>query len=164
LVADELRAVENFSTLTMNRRAQARVCEGSVGGHLCTLAYPETFMNHSGVTAAALVPKDRREQLIVIHDEVALPLGNVKVSFGSGAAGHNGVASIIAALGTTAFVRVRVGIGAPVATTLEQFVLAQFTDEELTRVPPSVTRAVAVVRTVIADGYQAAMNEWNGLS
>jgi peptidyl-tRNA hydrolase, PTH1 family len=143
-------------------RYHGRVTEGQLENELVTVLYPTTYMNKSGEAAAALVPKDKTSQLIVLHDEVALPLGKIRISKGSGAAGHNGVASIISALGTTDFIRVRLGIGAPPPPLpLERFVLSRFTDEEKPLVTTMITQGVEAVQLILKKGVVAAMTEIN---
>ncbi len=148
------------------------VSEGVIGQSEVTLLYPDTFMNRSGEAVVKLVPKAEVPSLIVLYDDVALPLGEIKVSFGRGDGGHNGIKSLIGALGTKDFVRVRIGI-APKAflsgktkvissADLPKFVLQKFSksEEKLLRndILPKVAKAIA---TIVEAGYVKAMNDYN---
>ena len=133
---------------------------------------PTTYMNSSGGAVAKLVPKGEVGQLIVLHDDIDLPLGEVKVSVGRGAGGNNGVQSIIEKLGSKDFVRVRIGIaprsfwtgkvkrprgGGP----LERFVLQKFTGSEQKQLPEVFKTVNGAATTVVEGGAVAAMNRWN---
>lgn len=152
---------------------EGRMTKGKINGEEIICLYPETFMNHSGVAVKKLVPIDETGNLIVIYDDVDLPLGKVKISKGRGAGGHNGIKSIIASMGDKEFVRVRVGIspintetGLPVrpqGDKLSNFVLKKFTKgelEELDKVKENLSRLLEVI---VKDGVGIAMNEGNGL-
>src|SRR3990172_4657291 len=94
-----------------NKKIRARVTEGKIGKERVTFVEPEAFMNNSGKCLASLVKsKKAAEQLIVIYDDLDLPLGTLKVSFNRGSGGHRGLESIIKALKTREFVRIRIGI------------------------------------------------------
>lgn len=158
LVTDALVHSAALDVPRTSARYHGRVTEGEIENELVTVLYPTTYMNKSGEAAAALVPKDKISWLIVLHDEVALPLGKVRISKGSGAAGHNGVASVIDALGTTDFIRVRLGVGAPPPPIpLERFVLTRFTEDELPSVASMTTLGVEAVQLILKKGVEAAM-------
>lgn len=151
------------------------VTKGVVTGQEITLLYPDTFMNNSGTAVRKLVPASQYERLIVLYDDVDLPLGDVRVSFGRGAGGHNGLTSIIDKLGTKDFVRVRLGIGKigfwpwqgsevkrpAVGGPLERYVLGNFPKRELEIVAHMSTQAQVVIEVIIKDGHMAAMNRFN---
>jgi len=99
-----------FTPPVYRKKIDSRLGEGQVGNHEVTVLYPETFMNNSGIAVAAVVPKDATANLVLIYDDVDVPLGQLKVSYGNGAGGHNGVASVIERLGTRDFIRIRIGI------------------------------------------------------
>jgi PTH1 family peptidyl-tRNA hydrolase len=161
-VADAFIQTAELATPRPSTRYHGRVTDGELENERVTVLYPTTYMNKSGEAAAALVPKDKTSQLIVLHDEVALPFGKIRISKDSGAAGHNGVASIISALGTTDFMRVRLGIGAPVPPLpLERFVLMRFTEAEKSLVTPMISRGVEAVQLILKAGVEAAMTEIN---
>jgi PTH1 family peptidyl-tRNA hydrolase len=127
-------------------------------------AIPLTFMNESGIAAAWLVERCDIpvERLLVVHDDMDLPLGSVRAKFGGGSGGHRGVESVIKALGSNAFQRIRVGIGRPSEDVdAVDFVLSPFdpSEEELAR--KSISVAAEAVRMAIVQGIDAAMNFYN---
>jgi PTH1 family peptidyl-tRNA hydrolase len=102
------------------------------------------------------------EEIVVVHDELDLPFGRMKINKGGGAGGHNGVRSVIDALGTPDFVRVRVGIGRPPPNWEgADYVLADFTRAEQPEVPGVIGAAVEAVREIVTRGLTAAMNRYN---
>lgn len=137
------------------------------GGVELELAQPLTYMNRSGVAVRRLLESRRLgpEALLVIYDDIHLPLGTLRVRPGGSAGGHNGMKSIIAALGTEAFARLRVGIGPsrPVAgEDLPGFVLSPFTRSERPLVDAAVEAAADAARVWAAEGVEAAMARFNG--
>ena len=102
------------------------------------LAKPQTFMNESGKAVSAILKKSKENMLVVIHDDIDLPLGTIKISKDSGSGGHKGVASIIEHLGTKAFTRIRIGICPPNGKPekVELFVIQKFTEEEMAILQP----------------------------
>jgi len=169
---DTLLSEIGFSNPVSSARVSGRVASGEWADSPMTVLYPDTFMNHSGVAVAKMVPKDVLASLIVVHDELDLPLGTIKIAFDRGAAGHNGVASIITELGSTAFIRVRVGIaprllpeGAPSRPSGEatqQFVLGRFTAPELTFLSTEVYPTFkAVLECLLKEGVTSAMNRFH---
>jgi PTH1 family peptidyl-tRNA hydrolase len=128
----------------------------SLGSREVTLLKPTTFMNNSGSALAGY----RTEDLIVVHDDLDLPPGDVRVKVGGGAGGHNGLRSIIQHLGPD-FVRVRVGIGRPpVGVGVTDYVLSRMD----TAVRDAVPRAADAVEAVVEEGPEAAMNRFNARS
>lgn len=129
------------------------------------LAKPMTYMNRSGEAARALLQRYELEpsRLLVIVDDVALPLGRLRVRPSGSDGGHNGLASIIALLGTQAFPRVRVGIGAPPPGQMVEYVLSRFSPQERLTIEPVLQRAADAVETVITEGVASAMNRFNAL-
>lgn len=171
-VLDKLRDSHHFSSPHESREYSGRVVLGSIEGYDATMLYPATYMNNSGAAVKKLVPAHEFNQLVVVHDDIDLPFGDVKVVVGRGAGGNNGVKSIIEALGTNEFVRVRVGIaprsifsgevkrpkgGGP----LERFVLKPFTGAETKKLSDVIDRVTAAIATIIKDGPTAAMNTYN---
>lgn len=128
------------------------------------LLKPQTFMNRSGLSVVYAMRKHNLEpsDLIVIHDDLDLPLGTIRISKNSQSAGHKGVESIIAALGTKDFIRVRLGIKPehPVANT-EKFVLSSFTKEERDLIEKTQKRAAEAVECIIEKGVEKAMEKYN---
>ncbi len=121
-------------------------------------------MNVSGRVVEALRETHgvRSCDVIVVHDDLDLPVGHLRVKSGGGAGGHRGVQSVCAALGTEAFVRVKIGIGRPPADAdPAEFVLAPFTRAERDCLEPAMLRAVEILECVIRDGAREAMNRYH---
>ena len=158
LVGEELGA-------SWRSRWHGRTAEVTDGDEWLALLVPETFMNDSGRSVAPALrfyklPADR---LVVVHDELDLPLGDVRAKRAGGLAGHNGLRSLVDALGTQEFLRVRIGIGRP-----ERGDPRPVADWVLTPFPPG-TDTDTLVRdgadctlAVVRDGVEAAMQQWNG--
>lgn len=148
MVADEILKKEHLS-LRRLAKFNAEVVDFKIGRKKIILAKPLTYMNRSGDAAGALLNfyKLKPEQLVVVHDDKDIPLGAIRVQKNRGAAGHNGVASIIEKLSTKNFTRVRVGI-APADKKLEvisYFVLQKFTKSELSALNEGIKNAIAEI-------------------
>jgi PTH1 family peptidyl-tRNA hydrolase len=129
------------------------------------LAVPETYMNVSGEAVRGLLRRRRRPpgDLLVVHDDLDLPLGRLRLRPGNGAGGHNGIRSIIDALGTGMFPRLRVGIGRPPqGVDPAEFVLQPFAPPERGTIDQAVLRAAEAVTVAAREGLEAAMNRYNG--
>lgn len=111
MVLELLRKQEGFEEFTLNKKAEALITNGALDGETITLALPETYMNKSGKTALALVKSVKAaKNLIVVRDDLDLPLGVIKMTFGRGAGGHKGVESIMRAIKTEQFAQLKIGI------------------------------------------------------
>jgi len=142
----------------------ARTGRGRIGMASLLLAVPETYMNVSGQAVKDLLHRRRRRpgDLLVIHDDLDLALGQLRLRPGDGPGGHNGVRSIIEEIGTGVFPRVRIGIGRPPAgLDPAEFVLAPFGPDERQIADEAVLRAAQAVLTVATDGLETAMNRYN---
>jgi peptidyl-tRNA hydrolase, PTH1 family len=138
--------------------------QGRLGGEHVLLAIPETYMNESGQAVQDVLRRRRRRpaDLLVVHDDLDLSLGHLRLRPGGGAGGHNGVRSLIEVLGTGAFPRLRMGIGRPPAgVDPTEFVLQRFTPEERRAIDPAIARAVEAATVVARQGLAAAMNQFN---
>jgi PTH1 family peptidyl-tRNA hydrolase len=152
-------------------KGYARIAEGSIGGTFVVLARPQTFMNASGRAVSALLNKLNLgpDALIVIHDDLDLATGRIRLRKGGSSGGHKGVQSIIDSIGSSDFTRVRIGIGRPVAADgLEErerdvvnYVLSDFTNDERLVIEREIPKAAEAVECVISDGLVAAMNKFN---
>lgn len=146
-------------------KERALVAEVRVGDHRVALALPQTYMNLSGESVGLLVKRHGitdAERVVVVHDELDLPLGRVKVKRGGGLAGHNGLRSIKAHLHTDEFLRVRIGIGKPASK--EQgvdHVLRRPSKSERVELEIAVQEAADALEAILADGVDAAMNRYN---
>ncbi|TMI77206.1 MAG: aminoacyl-tRNA hydrolase [Bacillati bacterium ANGP1] len=142
----------------------ATIGGGTVGRRRVLLAKPQTYVNLSGTAVADLRRRHRvkLEDLVVVVDDLDLPLGRLRLRPGGSHGGHNGLRSIVDALGSDAFSRLRVGIGRPPEGMVPaQFVLTPFTAEERATMDPALERAAEAIETVIREGLQAAMNRFN---
>ena len=153
-----------------NRRGRAQTARAKLAGHEVLLAKPETFMNLSGLSVAALLKEMELgvEDLIVLYDELAIPLGQIRIRERGSAAGHNGAKSISGVLGTEEWLRVRIGVGKqPLESGREVkaggtgYLLAPMRNRELVELEDALDLAVRAVETVLTKGVGAAMSEFN---
>ena len=157
-----------------NRRARALTARAKLAGHDVLLAKPETFMNLSGLSVAALLHELELgiEDLIVLYDELAIPLGTIRIRERGGelsrAGGHNGVKSISGVLGTEEWLRVRIGVGKPplesgreVKAGGTDFLLSPMRKAELSVLDEVLDQAVRAVETILTKGVSVAMQEFN---
>jgi PTH1 family peptidyl-tRNA hydrolase len=147
------------------RRERALVAEARVDGKRLALAFPQTYMNESGLAVGPLVRRFGIEDLadlVIVHDELDLPLGRIQVKAGGGLAGHNGLRSIKAHLHSDAFTRIRIGIGKPPSK--EQgvdHVLKSPGKRERTELEVSIEQAADAVECILSEGVDAAQNRFN---
>lgn len=140
---------------------------GSIEGRSVALLAPHTFMNLSGqsVQPCAAFFNVAPENILVIHDELDLPYGTIRLKVGGGHAGHNGLRDMVAKLGTNKFVRLRVGIGRPRHGSVSDFVLSDFASgEERDWLPDLLDRSADAVRLALREGPKTAMNSVNASS
>jgi PTH1 family peptidyl-tRNA hydrolase len=148
------------------RRERALVAEVRVGDHRLALAFPQTYMNDSGLAVAPLVRRfgvaDDLSRLVVVHDELDLPVGRLQVKLGGGLAGHNGLKSIKAHLHSDAFARVRIGIGKPPGRQQGvDHVLRAPGRREQQELAVVIEEAADAVECILAVGVAAAQNRFN---
>jgi PTH1 family peptidyl-tRNA hydrolase len=162
MVADLL--AERMGARFKAHRSRNEIAEGRLAGVPVTLAKPRSYMNLSGGPVAALgafykVPPER---IVVVHDELDIPFGSVRLKFGGGDNGHNGLRSITQALGTNGYNRVRVGIGRPPGRMdAATFVLRDFSAAERKELPLVIDRAADAVETLLSKGMAAAQNTFH---
>jgi peptidyl-tRNA hydrolase, PTH1 family len=158
LVLDKFQVKNDFPEFKLNKKLYAEISEGNFGSHPVLLAKPQTFMNESGKSVKKIAWPDQVENLIVVHDDIDLPAGSVKISKNSGPGGHNGVKSIIKDLGTEDFIRIRIGVlPEKKPTDTAKFVLQKFKKEEL----EIIEKAVLALEDLIETGLEATMNKYN---
>jgi peptidyl-tRNA hydrolase, PTH1 family len=162
--------IAKIAHMTLDKKqSQARVGKGTIAGNDIVLAKPQTYMNASGQSVKLLMQRYNifLKDLIVIHDDLDLPLGKIRIRQGSSAGGHNGIKSIIANLGTQEFTRVRVGIGRPQDDTTDgqdtivDYVLGDFSSDDKTVVDATIERVSDAVICIITQGLTTAMNKFN---
>jgi PTH1 family peptidyl-tRNA hydrolase len=163
MVIDKLAGEEGIAV--KRRECNSLVGQGQIEKELTRLAKPQTFMNLSGQAVSCLLAKselDSAKELVVISDDLALPLGKIRIRERGSAGGHNGLKSIIAEVGTDEFIRLRIGIQPdhPISDS-KKFVLDQFSATERPIVEEMIARSVEAVRTIIRDGALKAMREFN---
>jgi peptidyl-tRNA hydrolase, PTH1 family len=162
MVADELAA--RSGSRFGRDRSRAQVAAGRLAGFPVTIAKPMTFMNLSGRPVAALARfyKLAPERIIVIHDDLDIAFGLIRLKLGGGDNGHNGLRSVSAALGTRDYYRVRVGIGRPPAwMDPADYVLQNFSAGEREQLTGLVARAADATETLMQKGLAAAQNEFH---
>lgn len=159
------RIAANLGVEVRNRQCRALTARAEVAGQAVLLAKPETFMNLSGLSVRELVAEyqaDVKSDLIVIYDELDFPLGTMRVRQRGSSAGHNGIESILGAVGTDEFLRIRLGI-APEKKISDsvKFVLTPFRKAQLKVVDEVLDSAANAVEMILKDGPAAAMNKFN---
>ncbi|MBA7585708.1 MAG: aminoacyl-tRNA hydrolase [Dehalococcoidia bacterium] len=150
------------------KKGLARIGEGKAAGNKVVLARPQTFMNNSGRSLSRLVEKFKIDlkDLIVIHDDLDLPLAKIRISRGSGSGGHKGINSIIQEIGTQDFIRLRVGIGRPDKPEISEddiiaYVLSDFTPDEKKAIDKIIPQVGEAILCLLSDGLTPAMNKFN---
>jgi PTH1 family peptidyl-tRNA hydrolase len=168
------RIAQQEGVVVQNRRCKAMTATCHMAGREVVLAKPETFMNLSGLSVAALIREfeaDPARDLLVIHDELDLPLGSFKIRERGSAAGHNGARSIIGALGSQEWLRLRIGMAPdlpPKALAAgrgkhlgKDYLLGPMRKADLTVLDEVLDRVATATRRILSDGPAAAMNEFN---
>ena len=151
------------------KQGKARTGKGIIAGIEVLLAKPQTYMNNSGQAVRLLMQKYDLDidDLIVIHDDIDLPFGKIRIKNSSGAGGHNGIKSIIDCLGTQDFVRIKIGIsrpqreGEPAEDTIVDYVLGNFEDEDKPLLKEVIKQAGDAVVCILKEDLVTAMNRFN---
>jgi PTH1 family peptidyl-tRNA hydrolase len=172
IIADSIIKKYSFSDFKENPKIKALVSKGEIEGEKVEIVFPDNFMNRSGGSLASLITSVKKaHNLIVIYDDLDLGLGTIKISYNRSSGGHRGLESIIKAIKTQEFIRIRVGIS-PVSPTgkikkpsgekdVEKHIIGPFKPAELEvikKVSKTVTEAVAVI---IKESKEAAMTRFN---
>ncbi|HEU5114872.1 MAG TPA: aminoacyl-tRNA hydrolase [Candidatus Paceibacterota bacterium] len=172
-----------FDDFEFDKKAQALVTKGKVGKTAVTLVLPETFMNKSGAAAGKFAKGAKKVKLptgksvkafpdlILVHDDLDIPLGKAKMSWNKSSGGHKGVQSVMNALGTEAFYRIRIGITPATAsgklkkpdhdTITENFIVAEFKDKEASEHTKILKKVVDCLEVAASDSPDRAMSEYN---
>lgn len=162
LVADVLAA--RIGDGFRRNRQRLLAASGKLAGHAVTVAKPMSYMNLSGgpVASFATYHKIPAGQIIIVHDEIDLPFGTIRLKCGGGDAGHNGVKSVASALRTAEFNRVRIGVGRPQGRRVAaDHVLGDFTKAERKELPLLIERAADATEALLHQGLAAAQNEFH---
>jgi peptidyl-tRNA hydrolase, PTH1 family len=164
------RIAEDCGVMLTNRRGRALTARAKLAGQDVLLAKPETFMNLSGLSVAALIQEFEisSEDILVLYDELALPLGTIRIRERGSANGHNGVKSISGVLGTEEWLRIRIGVGKPaledgreIKAGGKDYLLSPMRKQELAVLDEVLDRARGAVEMVLTQGVGAAMNVFN---
>ena len=161
------RISKDLNIVVSKGQCQALIGQGTIGDHKMILAKPQTFMNLSGNSVWELVNwfKIDLSHLIIIYDDLDLNVGQLRIRPKGNSGGHKGVESIINRLGTTEFVRVRIGIGKPNEIILEEngsdYVLSKIPKSEKEAIDLAILSAAEAVTVIINEGLEAAMNKYN---
>jgi PTH1 family peptidyl-tRNA hydrolase len=162
------RIADDYGVQVANRRCKASTAIVRIAGREVVLAKPETYMNLSGLSVEALINEfeaDPAKDLIVLYDELALPLGSLRVRTGGSSGGHNGAKSINGALRTEDWARIRIGVG-PQPGELsgrrgKDYLLTPMRKADLAELDPVLDRTAKAVEMIVSQGIKAAMNEFN---
>ncbi len=174
-----------FDNFEPDKKKQALVANGKMGKTKATLVLPETFMNKSGSAVGKFVKGGKKMKnsdgklakafpdLIVVHDDLDIPLGRAKMSWNKSSGGHRGVESVIEALGTQAFWRIRIGITPATAkgtlkkpdhdTITDNFIVAEFKDKEADEMKKVIKKVVDCLEVAVGESPEKAMSECNTL-
>ena len=167
------RIAQQEGVVVQNRRCRAVTASARIAGRQVILAKPETFMNLSGASVSALVREfevDPARDLLVLYDELDLPLGRLKIGERGSAAGHNGARSIIGSLGTQEWLRLRIGMGLNLPPQAAEagarrpgrdYLLSPMRKADLTVLDEVLDRVATATRRILSEGPAAAMNEFN---
>lgn len=154
-----------------NKKLNALASAGKIGKEKIQAILPEIFMNKSGLSLRSMITsKKRAENLIVVHDDVDLPLGKVKISFGRKSAGHKGVESVIRNIKTKDFIRVRIGISGmakngavkkPSGDKFLDYIIGEFKPEELKVIKKTSKTITSALEMIVTEGINKAMSVYN---
>ena len=161
MVLDGLASMSGI--LDWQEKFNGQFIRGNIGNRRLCLLKPMTFMNLSGqsVARAAGFYHFEMENIIVVHDELDLPFGTVRIKKGGGTAGHNGIASLKQELGDSGFTRVRMGIGREFSQAASKYVLDHFSTDEMQNLTDVIDKGVQAVESIVVQGVNEAMNVIN---
>jgi PTH1 family peptidyl-tRNA hydrolase len=172
LILELIRQKNNLPAFVRSSQFGGNISEGMLHGEDVGILFPTTFMNNSGTSVVKYMKgRGPLETLIVVHDDIDLAFGDVRISFDRGAGGHNGIRSIIDACGSKKFVRVRVGIAQkgffggvkrPKGDSLAAYVLTAFKKGELKTFEDTASRIDSALALILQKGVHSAMQEING--
>lgn len=157
-------------SMIKSSRYDSLMTEGMVNGNDVGVYFPRLYMNESGKSVKRIVNEGRVNELIIVYDDVDLPLGSFKISYDRGNGGHNGVASVIKELDSKEFVRLRVGIAQrsffgrmirPTGEKLAAYVLGKLTRSEFSKLEKIAPDIRIALETILKEGKEAAMNKFN---
>jgi peptidyl-tRNA hydrolase, PTH1 family len=171
-IAEKFSEVNNFSDFDLNKKDKYLISKGKIKKTPVEVILPETFMNKSGDAIIKKVKtKKAAQNLIVIHDDMDLPLGKTKIVFNRGAGGHKGIESIARRLKTNEFIRIKIGISKSASKGVAKkpnteeavikFVLGKFKGDEEKEIKKIIKNTIEILNTIITEGHLSAMNKFN---
>ena len=169
MMVENIKSAHEFSEWKLDKKLNALLSKGEIEGEKVLLVEPETFMNKSGGALKPLIGSEKKaEKLIVIYDDLDIPLGTLKMSFNRGSGGHRGVESIIKTLKTEKFIRIRVGI-APVTPSgktkkpadVDKHILGEFKKAEQDVLKKNAKKITEILPVLFKEGLSKAMTEFN---
>ena len=163
LVLDNFAEKNNFPQFILQKKYKALVSGGIINEDNVILAKPQTFMNESGKAIKELLKNNKSQlnSLIVIHDDIDLPVGKIKIIKERGSAGHKGVESIIENIGNKGLIRIRIGIAPQNETNAKQIVLKKFNKKEKETMNNVNNKTVEALDFLLQNGLEKAMNKYN---
>ncbi len=171
IVLAEFIKVQKIKELEFNKKLNALVAEGKIKKEKFQVIMPETYMNNSGKSLKNLITSPKKAQnLVVIHDDLDLPLGRFKISFGSGSAGHKGVESVMRAVKTKDFIRIKVGISSatpkgkikkPEGKKVVNHILGNFKPKEMDILKKISKKISLALKSIIPEGLSRTMSVYN---
>ena len=172
MALDYIWEQNDFDDWKRDTRMKRQVAKGYIADEPAVLLFPETFMNKSGTAVAKYITSAKRaEKLVVLYDEIDLPLGKVKISYGRGSGGHRGIESIIKSIKTKDFIRVRIGVSGSTPSgkikkpkgeqKVLDFLMGNFKKPEREKLAKFNKIVAGAVETIIKEGRAKAMNECN---
>ena len=171
LSVEEFRKKNKLADWSFDKKLNALTSQGIIKKNKVFLVLPETYMNKSGLALKKLIiSKKKAADLIVVHDDIDLPLGKFKISFGKNSGGHKGVDSIIKNIKTKDFVRIRIGIAPATAAGKTRkpkndkhldFLTKKFKPDEFQKIKQLSKKVSLALETIITNGLQKAMNKFN---
>src|SRR3989344_2831728 len=157
---------QGFDNFDLDKKANALTAEGKMGKSKILIALPETFMNKSGNAADKLIRgKKELPELVVLHDDLDIPLGRFKISYGKNSGGHKGVESVMRALKTKQFVRIRIGVSPkhkPDSKDVIKFIVGKFKPAESELVKKTFKKISEALECMATESLDKAMSEFSG--
>ncbi len=156
-------ALAGANRLLFQDRTDYRLCKGSMGDASIVLLEPLTFMNRSGSAVKKVMDRMNipAENIVVVHDDLDLQTGKLRIRKTGSSGGHRGVESVIQSIASRDFVRVRIGIGRDPFMATEDYVLSKFSKVEASLISDAVEKAVDAVGVIVAEGVEKAMSRFN---
>lgn len=160
---DVFAEINNFPEFKLQKKANTLVSEHILGNEAVILVKPQTFMNESGKAVKEITSNTEAKlsDIVVVHDDIDLPVGKIKIVKDRGSAGHKGVESIIQNIGNDGLVRIRIGIGAENKVEAKKIVLKNFSKDEQELVDQAIKKTSEALDVFINEGLEKTMNEFN---